>query len=240
MNQPECDNVSVFFLLFLRWAGLFHASAWVSIQLFFSVYIWVYVCWSVCVRECVSKHKLWAVNGTCTCFCVSHIFLQSRTSYVAYTYRLKFLGSSWTPTPSSQLQLVVVYQNHLVMWWDVVPPSSSCSAGCLPPLLHPRGLLAGVLTEQNVSITLSARKTQAPHQQLLLMVSGECFLMRRPQPVFTPLRITTWRVLWWAYLVSCHLRCIGQWCCLPNKFGFREDFITMFNCDRSSRVFSWA
>lgn len=45
MNQPECDNVSVF-----SWrAALFHASAWVSIQLSLSAC----VCARVCLLECV-------------------------------------------------------------------------------------------------------------------------------------------------------------------------------------------
>lgn len=102
--------------------------------------------------------------------------------------------------------------------------SSSQFQCCRLPasLPYPRGLLAGVWTEQNVSITLSASKTQAPHQQLLLLVSGEWFLMRRPQPVFTPLSITTWRVIWWAYPVSCHSECIQQWHHLLKNVNFRR------------------
>lgn len=73
-------------------------------------------------------------------------------------------------------------------------------------LLYPRRVQAAVRTEQNVSITPNARKP--PHQQLLLLVSGDWFLMRRPQPVFTPFSITTWRVLWWAYFVSYRPGCI--------------------------------
>lgn len=46
MNQPECDNVSVF-----SWrAGLFHASAWVSIQLSLRECVCVYASDGVCVR----------------------------------------------------------------------------------------------------------------------------------------------------------------------------------------------
>lgn len=169
------------------------------------VCVCVCVWWSVCA--CL-KRKLWAANGACSCCCVSHFSFQSAASYVAYgcVNGLKLVGNSPlppTPNPSlgSRQQLVVVYQNHLVMCWDVVPPSCCRLPASLP---YPRGLLAGVWTEQNVSITLSARKTWTPHHQLLLLVSGEWFLMRRLQPVFTPLSITTWRVLWWAYLVSCH------------------------------------
>lgn len=78
MNQPECDNVSVF-----SWrAALFHASAWVSIQLSLSACVCVCVCLLECAR--VSKHKLWAANGACSCCCVSHFSFQSTASYVAY------------------------------------------------------------------------------------------------------------------------------------------------------------
>lgn len=134
---------------------------------------------------------------------MSHFSLQSAASYVAYgcVNGLKLVGNSFPPSPGNRQQLLVVYQNHLVMCWDVVPPTYCRLPASLP---YPRGLLAGVWTEQNVSITLSASKTWAPRHQLLLLVSGDWFLMRRLQPVFTPLSITTWRVLWWAYLVSCH------------------------------------
>ena len=120
-------------------------------------------------------------------------------------------GEKYPPTPSWQgwRQPVVVYHNHLVVCWDVGPPSSSSAAGCLPLLPHPRGVQAVVWTEQNVSITLSARKP--PHQQLLLLVSGEWFLMRCPQPFFTPLSVATWRGLWWAYFVSCRSGSIERW-----------------------------
>lgn len=53
MNQPECDNVSVF-----SWrAGLFHASAWVSIQLSLRE------CVCMCLMECVCVSKAQAVGG---------------------------------------------------------------------------------------------------------------------------------------------------------------------------------
>lgn len=77
MNQPECDNVSVF-----SWrAGLFHASAWVSVQLSLSAR----ACACMSVGECASKHKLWAANGTCSCCSVSHFPSRSTASYMAYS-----------------------------------------------------------------------------------------------------------------------------------------------------------
>ncbi|KAI9541183.1 hypothetical protein NQZ68_032966 [Dissostichus eleginoides] len=51
-------------------------------------------------------------------------------------YRL-FHSSFRPPSPPLSPAAQPWLQNHLVMCWDVDPPSSSSAAGCLPPCLIP-------------------------------------------------------------------------------------------------------
>lgn len=80
MNQPECDNVSVFLFFFVASCSV----SCVSVGEHSIVFECVCVCVCESVGVCVSKHKLWAANGACSCCCVSHFSFQSTASYVAY------------------------------------------------------------------------------------------------------------------------------------------------------------
>lgn len=116
------------------------------------------------VSECVSKHKLWVANGACSSCCVPHF--QSSASICGAFGAVSFSGSG-----------LLLLCSRIFMRWVVVPLLASTTAGCLPLCRYPRGQDAGVWREQNVLITPSARK--ASHQQLLLLFSGDWFLMSR-------------------------------------------------------------
>lgn len=95
----------------------------------------VYVCMSVGV--CVSKHKLWAANGACSCCCVSHFSFQSTASYVAYgcINGLKLVGNSCFPIPCSRRRqrrrqlVVVVTLSCAGIWFLLLVPV--LQAACL-------------------------------------------------------------------------------------------------------------
>lgn len=116
----------------------------------------------VSISECVSKHKLWVANGACSCCCVPH-FQSTATLCGVLVQSGAAAAASCCCVPESSCA---------GMWFPclVSVPQAACRSA-----VNPRGRQAGVWREQNVSITPSARKPS--HQQLLLLFSGDWFLM---------------------------------------------------------------
>lgn len=100
--------------------------------------LWVCVCMCMSVEVRVSKHKLWAANGACSCCCVSHSSFQSTASYVAYgcVNGLKLVGNSFSPhravdsSSGSLLLCTRITQSCAGMWFLL--PVPVLQAACLP------------------------------------------------------------------------------------------------------------
>lgn len=118
----------IFLSCFLCRAAVFHASAWVSVQLSLSV--------------CLSTGCGW---------------LMVLVPVVCHTFRVQWLYVAFFGAVRGSSSVLLLC-SRIFMRWDVVPPPGFCAAGCLPLCRYPRGRQAGVWREQNVSITPSARK----------------------------------------------------------------------------------